>query len=377
MQKNSIASRCSLLVANLKGSWLFGFTFIFLLGLSLTDPGPVHAGGQFYIVNDPSFSTATLDLSADGSVAVGVTNGVAWRWSLKGGYQALTPQDARNTFTAAVSADGLTVVSSLLNTDSGFGEAARWTSDSDWQFLGGLPEGQAMDSELSSGWGVSGDGSAVVGLGWLPNGRAEAFLWTDADGMTGLIGGTPAYSSRASKVSADGSTIVGWYGSQSFDRRPTRWTNGGGPDLFLGDVLGEATATTSDGSVIVGGAIAPAGFTREAFIYSDAIGWTELGFVDPIDFAQSYANGVSETGVVVGWSGDPVLYDPPVTGFVWTSDVGMVSADDYMAAHGVGLPSNYSITTVTCISADGMVFGGQAADTMGFLNIAWVAVVQP
>jgi probable HAF family extracellular repeat protein len=349
-----------------------------LLTLDLVYLTPVHADGQFYVINSPSLSTATMDVSADGSVAVGVTEGVAWRWSLDGGYQALTPPDFQTTFRAAVSADGLTVVSILQNSDSGYAEAARWTAGSDWQFLGGLPEGQAVDRQLSSAWGVSGDGSAVVGLAWLPNGRAEAFLWTDADGMTGLIGGLPTRSSRASKISADGSTIVGWYGSQSFDRRPTRWLNGGTPDLFLGDVLGEATATSSDGSFIVGGAIPSDGFVREALIYSDPSRWTRLGVLDPTDpFSQSFANGVSDAGVVVGWSGDPVGLGSPQTGFVWTADDGMLSGNDYLAAHGVNVGSNYVIDSVTCISADGTVLGGQAIDTTALAYVAWVAVIQP
>jgi probable HAF family extracellular repeat protein len=368
---------------NLSWRTFFGSPFIFLLGFGLMCPGPVHGGGQFYIIGNPTFSTATMGLSADGSVAVGVSAGVAWRWSVSGGYQELTPQDFQNTFYAAVSADGLTVVSSLVNPESSYNEAARWTSGNGWQFLGGLPEGQSVDAQLSSGWGVNGDGSAVVGLAWLPNGRAEAFLWTEGDAMVGLIGGLPANSSRASKISADGSTIVGFYGGteggQSLDRRPTRWVNAGDPDLFLGHVLGEATATTTDGSYIVGGAIPPEALMREAFLYSDATGWNSLGVLDPeSDFQQSFANGVSDTGVVVGWSGDPLGFGSPPTGFVWTVDDGMVSAADYLTNHGVTIPSNYStITTVTCISADGLVLGGQAANSSGFQNIAWVAVLQP
>jgi uncharacterized membrane protein len=379
MQKYLQISPCWPVVATRNDRTLHRCTFLLLLGLSLVHAGPVHGDGQFYVINDPSFSTATMDLSADGSIAVGVTNGVAWRWSPGGGYQALTPPDYQDTFRAAVSADGLTVVSSLKNPDSGYGEAARWTADTDWQFLGGLPEGQALDSQLSSGWGVNGDGSAVVGLGWLPNGRAEAFLWTDADGMTGLIGGLPTDSSRATKISADGSTIVGWYGGQSLDRRPTRWSNGGDPDLFLGgDVLGEATATTTDGSVIVGAAVPSNAFSQQAFSYSDANGWTSLGVLDPTDpFSQSFGNGVSDTGVVVGWSGDPLGLGSPMRGFVWTGDGGMVSANDYLAANNINVPSNYIVDSVTCISADGTVLGGQAIDTNSIGYVAWVAVVQP
>ena len=79
-----------------------------LLALGLAHPGTARADGQFYAIGSPSLSTATRDLSADGSVAVGVTNGVAWRWTIAGGYQPLTPANSRFTSTAAVSADGST-----------------------------------------------------------------------------------------------------------------------------------------------------------------------------------------------------------------------------------------------------------------------------
>jgi probable HAF family extracellular repeat protein len=351
-------------------------TFLLVVALGLVHPGKARADGQFYVIGNPSLGTATMDLSANGSVAVGVTNGVAWRWTIDGGLQPLTPANGRFTSTAAVSADGSTVVSSLVNPDSGYAEAARWTADTGWQYLGGLPEGGPLDGQLSSGWGVSGDGSVVVGLAWLANGRAEAFQWTAADGMVGLIGGMPAYSSRASKISADGSTVVGFYGSQSFDRRPTRWTSAGHPELV--NDLGEATATSSDGSVIVGGAVPRGGSFREAFIYTDANRGISLGVLDPTDpFSQSFGNGVSNSGVVVGWSGDPLGLGSPQTGFVWTSDGGMVSANDYLTAQGVNVPSNYVIDSVTCISADGTTLAGQAIDTNSIGYVAWVAVLQP
>src|SRR5262245_7490716 len=87
------------------------YTLVLLLALGFIHPQLVHGDGQFYVINNPTSSTATMDVSADGSVAVGVTEGVAWSWSLSGGYQALTPPDFQNTFHAAISADGLTVVS--------------------------------------------------------------------------------------------------------------------------------------------------------------------------------------------------------------------------------------------------------------------------
>jgi probable HAF family extracellular repeat protein len=377
MQNSFPESPCSSVVKRKRRTPRLG-NVLLLVAAALVYTGTAHGDGAFYVIGSHSLGTGTTDLSADGSVAVGITNGAAWRWTVDGGLQTLTPANSRYTFGAAVSADGTTVVSELLNPDSGYGEAARWTAATDWQFLGGLPEGGEIDTQLSTAYGVSGDGSVVVGLAWLPNGRAEAFQWTDAGGMVGLIGGLPTQSSRASKISADGSTIVGWYSSQSFSRRPTRWINGGDTDLFLGDVLGEATAANSDGSFIVGGAITNGASTRTAFLYSDSSGWTDLGVLNPSDmYSQSFANGVSDGGTVVGWSGDPLGLGDRLTGFVWTSDSGMVSANDYLAAYGVDVPSNYLISTVSCISADGTVLGGQAMDTNAFGNVAWVAVIQP
>jgi len=81
---------------------------------------------------------------------------------------------------------------------------------------------------------------------------AEGFEWTKEAGMVGLGHPTGA-SSRATAISADGSTIVGFYEDpvQGF-RRPVRWISGS-TDLFLGtDLPGEGIAVSSDGSQIVG-----------------------------------------------------------------------------------------------------------------------------
>jgi probable HAF family extracellular repeat protein len=248
----------------------------------------------------------------------------------------LSPRDTLHTFYASVSADGSTIVSSVADAADLF-SAARWTAQGDgWQSLGGLPDQSSPDgAEISSGWGISGDGSTVVGLGWHTNYKAEVFQWTEATGMVGL--GQPANrSSRASAVSADGSTVVGFYEDPAHgNRRPVRWVNGGKPDLFLGsDLPGEATAANSDGSVIVGAA-SLTGSGNHAFLYSDANGVQDLGIIgdDPYGFSQSVANGVSDNSTVVGRVGD--IFNASPQGFVWTPDGGMVFVNDYLAAQGV------------------------------------------
>jgi probable HAF family extracellular repeat protein len=57
--------------------------------------------------------------------------------------------------------------------------------------------------------GVSADGSTIVGYSQTANGREQAFRWTAADGMEGL-GGLPRSDgfvlSEAIAISADGLT---------------------------------------------------------------------------------------------------------------------------------------------------------------------------
>ncbi|MCC6427801.1 MAG: hypothetical protein IT435_13390 [Phycisphaerales bacterium] len=334
------------------------------------------AANEFKVIAQSAGPTSVFDLSANGSVAVGVSDGAVFRWATSDGTSLISPQSYFHTFTAAVSADGNTIVSAVAD-DTGLFSAARWQNWS-WTNLGGLPGQTAPDGEeLSTGWGVSGDGSTVVGLGWHTNYRAEAFKWTSADGMVGL--GKPANSSsRATSISADGSTTVGFYEHPDFGmRRAARWVNGAPVDLFLGhedDWAGEAQSVTSDGKWIVGGATITGGNQR-AFLYSDDTGPINLGAIGPDDFGliESYATDISDTGIVVGWSGD--RFFDSIRPIVWTEATGMIFLADYLAAAGVIVPDNQLIISVTTISADGLTIGGQAYDTVANAYTGWIATV--
>lgn len=115
----------------------------------------------------------------------------------------------------------------------------------------------------SSAYGVSADGSVVVGLSNSANGD-QAFRWTQSGGMVGL-GDLPGggFSSYAKGVSADGAVVVGdsWDAS---GREAFRWTQSGGMQSVadwlaaagvavpVGWSLDYATGISADGSVIVG-----------------------------------------------------------------------------------------------------------------------------
>lgn len=320
--------------------------------------------------------TAVFDITPDGKTAVGIADGSVYRWTASAGAIAISGSDWANTFTAGVSADGNTVVSTMLNPLTQNQEAAKWTEASGWTFLGGITGG--IDNHLSSAYDISADGSKIVGLAWHEDYRAEAFSYTSGGGMTGL--GRPlTASSRASAISGDGSTVVGFYENDSTgERRPARWTNGGAAELFLGEnAVGESLGANTDGSMIVGNSFDFATNMSVAFVHAN--GSTRLLGVLSEHMnnflPQSLANAVSDNGIVVGYSGGDPFWGDREEGFVWTEDAGMVSVSSYLTNHGVFVPQNLLLRSVTSISADGTTLGGQAFNADLNLYESWIATV--
>jgi probable HAF family extracellular repeat protein len=126
--------------------------------------------------------------------------------------------------------------------------------------LGDLPGGDSF----SDAFGISADGSVIVGWSNSGLGGNEAFRWTEADGMVGL--GELGF---AWDVSADGSIIVG-ASDTGTGREATIWdsTNGlrrledvlvlEGLDL-TGWTLEQAFGISDDGLTIAGSGKNPAG----------------------------------------------------------------------------------------------------------------------
>ncbi len=149
--------------------------------------------------------------SADGSVVVGTyfdgelgeSGGEVYRWTASEGQVGLGAVDGgRYSEGFDVSADGSVVVGGA-NSPSGH-EGFRWTADEGMVGLGALDH-----VHLSQAFGVSADGSVVVGQVSNEELIREAFRWTAEDGMVGLGALPGGDRSTARAVSADGSIVVG------------------------------------------------------------------------------------------------------------------------------------------------------------------------
>jgi probable HAF family extracellular repeat protein len=275
------------------------------------------------------------------------------------------------------------------------GDATPPTPSQHFTGLGDLPGGIAN----STAYGVSANGSAVVGCGNSAVG-AEAFRWTRVGGMEGLNfpeafatsadgatvvgyryiaeqsepvrwtrdggivcpGKLPGHSyGSAISVSADGSVIVGSYGE--YNSITFRWIDGGGiaslPGLPGAVVCCEARAVSADGAVVVGESRYESDHNDKAFRFHADTGLIQLGVL-PGD-SSSVADGVSADGsVIVGSSSGTYTQ-----AFRWTQQTGMI---------GLGTLPNGSRNSRACgVSADGSIIVGRCYGEGGFEAFIWDA----
>jgi uncharacterized membrane protein len=151
-----------------------------------------------------------FDVSADGSVVVGLRSGGEWggtafRWTDDEGMTELEAGTA--ALARGVSADGSVIVG--LSTDMA---AFRWTAAEGAVML---PHPADFAEPRGGANAVSADGSVVVstlaehGAG---NSSTRAFRWTEATGTVALGDPPPGYDSAwAGDVSADGSVVAGTF----------------------------------------------------------------------------------------------------------------------------------------------------------------------
>jgi uncharacterized membrane protein len=312
----------------------------------------------FQIIADPVTGTwSNYALSGDGTVMAANYGGEIYRWTAAGGFQDLGAGDSFSS-SIGISRDGSTIISGLIGAD-GFSRPALWNAKGVVD-LGHPANGcTSIGNSWGAGYGVSAMGKVAVGLAWNCK-DAEGFSWTAKTGNVSLGHPFGNHSSRASAISANGETIVGFWEDPTGPRRPVRWV-AGKHDLFLGKTsIGEASAVTSNGKQIVGQAPGASGYDV-AFVYSDKKGLLLLGTITGFPTDQSFATGISDNGRVVGWSGDP--FGAGIEAFVWTSKDGLEKLTKVLKKSGAKIPAGVTLTTAESISADGSTIVGQYVDS--------------
>ncbi len=321
------------------------------------------------------------DISADGSVVVGNTEGAyeTFRWTALDGIvplgRASVPVLGVGAGGPDVSADGTMVSATIIGEDLTYVTQGRWTLGSGWEetMPPTPPDGGLMDNAYGSAWGLSEDGQTLVGLYWRPGqpgGSAHASRWTPATGVVDL--GSGGGSCRANDANQDGTVIVGWDEDPSFGTWwPTVWVEGVRTTLTQTFGFAEAVAVTSDGTMIVGSSWEEPNQPWYPTVASawrwNGSAWVEEilgalpGTTAPFGLAQAY--DVSADGsMVVGYN----RYSGPThaTGFIWTAETGIIDVEDFLIDNGITLDPNFDIRTLMAVSDDGTILVGSGHDLL-------------
>jgi len=267
---------------------------------------------------------------------------------------SLSPDRSSEAY--GVSADGSVVVGISWNK---YNQpcAFRWTRGTGMQQLPGL-------NIVGQAFAVSRDGSTIAG-GMGTNTRYEtgfyhrAFRWTTDQGVQdiGTLGGS---DSTALAVSADGNVVVGVSWNATNNRRAFRWTKESGM-TDIGTLTGAygsaAYGVSADGTRVVGTSVSSGGQWR-AFLWTEGDGMRNLG---SLSMYESEARAVSDDGrTVVGWSRNYWSYR---RAFRWTPEDGMID----LGALNSAKPESEAFA----VSADGSIIVGRSREPW---QLHWHAV---
>ena len=114
-----------------------------------------------------------------------------------------------------------------------------------FQGLGQMP---GTTSAGTQAFGISGDGTTIVGAGWVSSTAQEAFRWTVAGGYQRL-GDLGGGNSIADAASFDGSVVVGSSPPPGATSGSFRWTATQG---MMAVPVGYPNAVTDDGTMVAG-----------------------------------------------------------------------------------------------------------------------------
>jgi uncharacterized membrane protein len=326
---------------------------LFLTGTSISTAAMFTGLGapftQAYGVNGNGSVVTGLRLFPGGTSPV-----YAFRWTSTTGLQNMGALGGNfpSSEGYGVSADGSHIVGFTTTSQ---GTRAFRTNGLVMQSLGVFP---GWSSSFATA--ISADSNTVVGRG--QNGENRAFRWTSAGGMESL-GALPGHFgvSIATGVSGNGSEIVGISGGSGTARRAFQWSSAGMSELSLlpNAYDSDANAISSDGTTIVGTIrFAPSS-------NSVAVRWTRSGIVEQLGTLDAGARATNANGTLV-------VGDSSSGPFLWSNVLGMANLNTYLPSLGVNL-TGWMLTNATGISADGSTIIGLGSHNGA--PEAWVATI--
>lgn len=329
----------------------------------------VLPGGATFISNG-------FGLSSDGSTVVGYSQSTsgdqAIRWTSAGGISGLGDLAGGSFYSLAfgASANGSVIAGTGWSTASGGNlEGFRWT-----QATGPVGIGDLAPASIFASYGsaVSDDGTAIAGSSFGNLGGWEAARWTQATGLVGL-GDLPGGRVEAygTDISYDGSVIVGDAASASVVQPDAfeafRWTQATGM-VGLGDLPGASynsrgIGVSGDGTTVVGYSgtdTAPLGGRNDPYYWTQSTGMVSLGII-PGGSVGGTAWDANDNGTVIVGQGNIATGGDA---FRWTKAEGLKMVRDLLTAAGVN-PGTWAIRETVGVSADGTALCGTGINPAG------------
>lgn len=306
------------------------------------------------------------DINFNGTTVVGDNGAEHFMWKAQSGLTLIGgvgPQGYGGQ--TGVNSDGTLISGTRINPNTGLGELSVFDVLTDtWTSLGGI--GGSSGSSTSSAWGISQDGTSIVGLGWVNAGSAHAIQWTAATGMVDLGSTVSGSSSRANACNSDGSVVVGWQDSTTGFRQGAIWVNGVQELLTHPNngLASEASCVSFDGNFVGGGGNSNNNY--QAWRYSPNTGIEDIG-PPPVGGWRGATTSMSDDGTtLVGfyrpWPG-------PATqgqGFLYKDGLGLIDLNQAASDQGIDTQGR-TLALPLGISGDGSTVVGIADDGSGFI----------
>jgi uncharacterized membrane protein len=328
---------------------------------------------SFTVLTIPGVNVRAAGISADGRTVTGSLDGNsergAFSWNASGGFNTFGRTLGPNNAAGAVSADGTVIVGNDPT-------PAPNSRNRAFRRVGNVNSYIAMPTGFTGSvpTSVSRDGRVVGGL-IATDFSARAARSIDGAQFQDLGVARPEHrDSQAFGMSGDGRYLYGRSGNLFGNTEAVRWSESAGwevlarPSGFPSSLLIEASTSSFDGSVVVGQINGDgAGVRANGVVWRNGVP-TILPLFTTGQGSVSTGNISDDGSIIVGTIFDPVADRD--TGCLWINDQGPIRVDDYLRSNNVPVPSDWIVTSLSSLSADGRTFLGRAVlngERVGFI----------